>query len=58
MLKRLREWSQTPVIILSVRDRENDKVVALDAGADDYITKPFTLDYLERTLKEKIAECL
>lgn len=41
VLKRLREWSQAPVIILSVRDRENDKVVALDAGADDYITKPF-----------------
>ena len=42
VLKRLREWSETPVIILSVRDREQDKVAALDAGADDYVTKPFS----------------
>jgi len=41
VLKRLREWSRVPVIILSVRDREDDKVTALDAGADDYVTKPF-----------------
>ncbi len=39
--KRLREWSQTPIIILSVREAENDKIAALDAGADDYLTKPF-----------------
>jgi two-component system, OmpR family, KDP operon response regulator KdpE len=37
----LREWSQMPIIILSVRSQESDKVAALDAGADDYITKPF-----------------
>ena len=41
VLKRLREWSSVPVIILSVRDHEDDKVAALDAGADDYVTKPF-----------------
>jgi len=41
LLRKLREWSATPVIVLSARDRENDKVVALDAGADDYLTKPF-----------------
>lgn len=41
VLKRLREWSRVPVIILSVRDRENEKTAALDAGADDYVTKPF-----------------
>jgi two-component system, OmpR family, KDP operon response regulator KdpE len=41
VLKRLREWSRVPVIILSVRDREDDKVAALDAGADDFVTKPF-----------------
>jgi two-component system KDP operon response regulator KdpE len=41
LLGRLREWSGTPVIVLSARDREHDKVAALDAGADDYLTKPF-----------------
>ncbi len=41
LLRRLREWSVTPVIVLSARDREDDKVTALDAGADDYLTKPF-----------------
>lgn len=39
--KRLREWTKTPIIILSVRDQEDVKVAALDAGADDYLTKPF-----------------
>jgi two-component system, OmpR family, KDP operon response regulator KdpE len=37
----VREWSQTPIIILSVREAEQDKIAALDAGADDYLTKPF-----------------
>lgn len=41
VLKRLREWSQTPVLILSVHDDPLDKVQALEAGADDYVTKPF-----------------
>lgn len=39
--RRLREWSQVPIIILSVREQELDKIAALDAGADDYLTKPF-----------------
>ena len=42
VLKRLREWSLLPVIILSVRDHENDKIAALDAGADDFVTKPIS----------------
>jgi len=42
VLKRIREWSRVPVIILSVRDRVNDKIAALDAGADDFVTKPFS----------------
>lgn len=42
VLRRLRQWSRVPVIILTVRDRENEKIAALDAGADDYVTKPFS----------------
>jgi two-component system KDP operon response regulator KdpE len=41
VIRQLREWSQTPVIILSVREQEQVKVRALDSGADDYLTKPF-----------------
>ena len=49
VLKRLREWSQAPVLVLSVRDQETDKVAALDNGADDYLTKPFgTAELLAR----------
>ena len=43
---RLREWTQIPIIILSVRDSEKDKVAALDKGADDYLTKPFGIEEL------------
>src|SRR5450432_2574042 len=39
--RRLREWSAIPIIVVSARGKEQDKVVALDAGADDYLTKPF-----------------
>ncbi len=46
VLRRLREWTATPVIVLSVRGQEEDKVAALDAGADDYVTKPFTIGEL------------
>jgi two-component system, OmpR family, KDP operon response regulator KdpE len=42
VLKRLREWSEAPVLVLSVRDDEAGKVAALDAGAEDYVTKPFS----------------
>jgi len=43
---RLREWTQVPIIVLSVRDTEKDKVAALDRGADDYLSKPFGIEEL------------
>jgi len=49
VLKRLREWSQVPVLVLSVRGHEDEKVAALDNGANDYVTKPFgTAELLAR----------
>jgi two-component system KDP operon response regulator KdpE len=47
----IREWTQTPIIILSVRGSENDKISALDAGADDYLTKPFSIRELLARLR-------
>ena len=47
----LREWSSVPIIVLSVRDAERDKVTALDLGADDYLTKPFGTDELLARLR-------
>ncbi len=44
--RQIREWSDTPIIILSVRDREADKIAALEAGADDYLVKPFGMGEL------------
>ena len=44
--QRLREWTPLPIIVLSVRDQEQDKIAALDAGADDYLTKPFGIGEL------------
>ena len=44
VLRQLRTWSQVPVIVLSARDGSDDKVEALDVGADDYVTKPFGID--------------
>jgi two-component system KDP operon response regulator KdpE len=46
LTQRLREWSRVPIIVLSARGREDDKVRALDAGADDYLTKPFGVNEL------------
>lgn len=46
VLRRVREWTNTPVIMLSVRDTDRDKISALDAGADDYLVKPFSMDEL------------
>jgi two-component system KDP operon response regulator KdpE len=44
--EQIREWSRIPIIVLSVRDGERDKVAALDKGADDYLTKPFNIQEL------------
>ncbi len=46
VLGRLREWTQVPVIMISARGQEKDKIVALDSGADDYVTKPFSVNEL------------
>lgn len=54
ILKRLREWSRVPVVVLSVRDSDTDKVSLLDAGADDYLTKPFSVDELLARLRVAI----
>lgn len=51
VLKRLREWTQVPILILSVRGREDDKISALDSGANDYITKPFSTGELLARLR-------
>ena len=58
VIKRIREWSQVPIIVLSVRDRENDKVAALDAGADDYLTKPFGVGELLARIRAALRRSL
>jgi two-component system KDP operon response regulator KdpE len=51
VIRRVREWSRVPIIVLTVRDAEQDKVAALDLGADDYLTKPFGMDELLARLR-------
>jgi two-component system KDP operon response regulator KdpE len=51
VIRGLRGWSKVPIVVLSVRDAEGDKVAALDAGADDYVTKPFGMDELLARLR-------
>lgn len=51
LTRRLREWTRAPIIVLSARGREEDKVNALDAGADDYLTKPFGVNELLARLR-------
>jgi two-component system KDP operon response regulator KdpE len=46
LTRRFREWTRVPIIVISARGREDDKVAALDAGADDYLTKPFSVNEL------------
>jgi two-component system KDP operon response regulator KdpE len=49
--RRMREWTQTPIIVVSVREQEKDKIAALDAGADDFLTKPFGIGELTARLR-------
>ena len=58
VIKRIREWSSVPIIILSVREREDDKVAALDAGADDYLTKPFGVGELLARIRAALRRSL
>ena len=52
--RKLREWTQTPIIIVTVREQEKDKIAALDAGADDYLTKPFGVGELLARLRANL----
>lgn len=58
IIRRVREWSQVPIIVLSVREREDDKVSALDAGADDYLTKPFGVPELMARIRAALRRSL
>jgi two-component system KDP operon response regulator KdpE len=58
VIKRIREWSPVPIIVLSVRDREDDKVGALDAGADDYLSKPFGVGELLARIRAALRRSL
>ena len=58
VIKRIRQWSQVPIIVLSVREREDDKVRALDAGADDYLTKPFGIGELLARIRVMLRRAL
>ncbi len=58
LLRKLREWSKTPIVVLSARDREDDKVTALDAGADDYLTKPFGTSELLARIRVALRHAL
>lgn len=54
VIKKVREWSSVPIIILSARSQEQDKITALDAGADDYLTKPFSIGELLARIRVSI----
>jgi two-component system KDP operon response regulator KdpE len=58
VIRRIREWSPVPIIVLSVREREDDKVAALDAGADDYLTKPFGVGELLARIRAALRRSL
>jgi two-component system, OmpR family, KDP operon response regulator KdpE len=56
VISAIREWSQVPILVLSVRDGETEKIAALDAGADDYVTKPFATGELLARLRAMLRK--
>ena len=58
VIREVREWSQMPIIILSARGQEHEKVEALDAGADDYLTKPFSVSELIARIRVALRHAL
>jgi two-component system KDP operon response regulator KdpE len=58
LTRRVREWSRVPIIVISARGRESDKVAALDAGADDYLTKPFGVNELLARIRVALRHAL
>jgi two-component system KDP operon response regulator KdpE len=58
LTRRIREWSRVPIIVISARGREDDKVAALDAGADDYLTKPFGVNELLARIRVGLRHAL
>src|SRR6185295_11492298 len=58
IIQQVREWSQVPIVVLSVREREQDKIAALDRGADDYLTKPFGVGELLARLRTALRHVL
>jgi two-component system KDP operon response regulator KdpE len=56
--RRLREWTQIPIIVISVREQEKEKIAALDAGADDYLTKPFGVGELIARLRSSLRRSI
>jgi two-component system, OmpR family, KDP operon response regulator KdpE len=56
--RRLREWTQIPIIVISVREQEQEKIAALDAGADDYLTKPFGVGELMARLRAALRRSI
>ena len=58
VIRQIREWSQVPIIVISVREHEEDKIKALDAGADDYLTKPFGVGELLARIRAALRRTL
>jgi two-component system KDP operon response regulator KdpE len=58
ILRRFREWSKTPVIVLTAQDSDDDKVSALDSGADDYLTKPFSVKELHARIRAALRHSI